>query len=278
MRKFFESIGNCFFKKGTKEKIFETDKMIYGQTQKELTKEVEEYYRVMKANVDKYLDKFYSFKGQREQIGDWFRGKFSNGDDKDKFKEKLLHDMLEATICPDYDLTQRIMNICTKANNDFNDKLLQILKNNKVGMKKGNYMFHIQSAIDIYKNLCIPENAFNPLKVAGTGIATGVVSSAIADGVFAGFLDNILPGAIAESIAGPIGIGFGIMVGIAINYAGLKIDELINREKYKNSLINYIDSEKDLYIEIILRYFHAHTEYSKSVYSGQTILSLPNAV
>lgn len=274
MLRFFDSIGDGFFQIGTKERIFELDREIYGQTEKDLIEEVQKYYNQMKSNVDKYLDRFYSFKGQKEQIVNWFYARFSGDVDKDETKMKLLYEMLDSMICPDYDLNQQLKDICSKANAKFNEEFIKILINNRVGMKKGKYAFQLQSAIDLYKDSCIPENSFDPIKVAGVSIATGIAHSIIADGVISSILDNIFPEFMVELLAGPIGIGFGIILGVLINYAGLKIDEIMNRAKHKDSLYRYIDSEKSLYLEIIDRFFHVHGEYAEHLRIGRKILPL----
>ena len=213
MLKFFDNIGDSFFRIGSRERIFELDREIYGQTERNLIEEVQKYYNQMKSNVDKYLDRFYSFKGQRDHIVNWFHARFYDDVDKDEIKMKLVYEMLDSVICPDYDLNQQLKNICSKANDRFNEEFLRILRNNHVGMKKGKYIFQLQSAIDLYKDSCIPESSFDPMKVAGVSIATGITSSIIADGMVSIILDNIFPEFVAESLAGSIGIGFGIILG-----------------------------------------------------------------
>ncbi len=275
MMKLFENIGYCFFRKGTREKIFEIDKMIYGRTEHELISEIEEYYSLMKGNIDRYLDKFYSLKSQKEQIGLWLKSKLDDCDKKGDLCTEAIHEMMDSSIFPDYDLNQRIAEICRRGNAEFNEKLLEILRSNRVGFKNGNYAYQIQSAADAYKNLCIPESAFNSVKAAGSGIAAGFVSAAVMDSMLAGLLDNILPEALAGFLAGPLGFGVGIMIGAAVNYVGVKIDELLNRAKYKDTLVKYIDDEKVLHIEIIHSYFRAHVEYAESIYLNNGILCIP---
>ena len=275
MMKLFENIGYCFFRKGTREKILEIDKMIYGRIEQELISEVEKYYSLMEGNIDRYLDKFYSLKGQKEQIGIWLKSKLGDCDNKGDLCTGAMHEMMDSSIFPDYDLNQRIAEICRRDNAEFNEKLLEILRSNRVGFKNGNYAYQLQSAADAYKNLCIPESAFNSVKVAGSGIAAGFVSVAVMDGVLAGLLDNILPEALVGFLAGPLSFGIGIMIGAVVNYAGVKIDELLNRAKYKDSLARYIDDEKALHIEIIHSYFRAHAEYAESIYLNNGILCIP---
>ena len=264
LKRLFEKIGSGYFRKGTRNSIFQSERTVYGKSESEMRKAVDEFYGEMFGNIDNYLDRFYSFSGLFEQAGRTLSSFFS-GSDIEEAKKKQTLERLKDTITPSFDLGARLNEICMDSNEEFKAEIEKILKINSVGRKGRNYELKIQSAITSYREIGIPESEINPLITIGVGAAGTVISSAFAEEVLSTALDNFLPTTISDALSGPLGLGFGILLGLGINYTGIKLDELINRKKYKESLVKYIEKERSLYLEELEKTFSLHEKRAKEI-------------
>ena len=264
LKRLFEKIGTGYFRKGTRNSIFQSERTVYGKSESEMRNAVDEFYNEMKGNIDNYLDRFYSFSGLFEQAGRTLSSFFS-GNDITEAKRKQTLEMLKDTITPSFDLGKRLNEICADSNEEFKAEIEEILKINSVGRKGRNYELKIQSAIKTYREIGIPESEINPLITIGVGAAGTILSSAFAEEGLSTALDNFLPSTISDALSGPLGLGFGILLGLGINYTGVKLDELINRKKYKESLVKYIEKERSLYLEELEKTFSLHEKRAKEI-------------
>ena len=196
---------------------------------------------------------------------------FFSGNDITEAKRKQTLEMLKDTITPSFDLGKRLKEICADSNEEFKAEIEEILKINSVGRKGRNYELKIQSAIKTYREIGIPESEINPLLTIGVGAAGTILSSAFAEEVLSTALDNFLPTTISDALSGPLGLGFGILLGLGINYTGIKLDELINRKKYKESLVKYIEKERSLYLEELEKTFSLHEKRAKEICLDSTV-------
>ena len=217
LKRLFEKIGSGYFRKGTRNSIFQSERTVYGKSESEMRKAVDEFYGEMFGNIDNYLDRFYSFSGLFEQAGRTLSSFFS-GSDIEEAKKKQTLEMLKDTITPSFDLGARLNEICMDSNEEFKAEIEKILKINSVGRKGRNYELKIQSAITSYREIGMPESEINPLITIGVGAAGTVISSAFAEEVLSTALDNFLPTTISDALSGPLGLGFGILLGLGINY------------------------------------------------------------
>ena len=231
LKRLFEKIGSGYFRKGTRNSIFQSERTVYGKSESEMRKAVDEF----------------------------------SGSDIEEAKKKQTLEMLKDTITPSFDLGARLNEICMDSNEEFKAEIEKILKINSVGRKGRNYELKIQSAITSYREIGMPESEINPLITIGVGAAGTVISSAFAEEVLSTALDNFLPTTISDALSGPLGLGFGILLGLGINYTGIKLDELINRKKYKESLVKYIEKERSLYLEELEKTFSLHEKRAKEI-------------
>lgn len=264
LKRIFEKIGSGYFKKGTRDSIFQSERTVYGKSESQMRDAVNDFYDEMVGNIDNYLDRFYSFSGLFEQAGRTLSSFFS-GNDVTEAKKKQTLEMLKDTITPSFDLAVRLNEICSSSNDEFKTEIEKILKINSVGRKGKNYELKIQSAISSYREIGMPDSEINPLLTIGVGAAGTILSSAFAEEVLSTALDSFLPTTISDALSGPLGLGFGILLGLGINYTGVKLDELINRKKYRQGLVKYIEKERSLYLEELEKTFSLHQKRAEEI-------------
>ena len=91
-------------------------------------------------------------------------------------------------------------------------------------------------------------------QIAATKAVTKAATTAASKG-FSKAISSALSGAIAGLAAGPAGTVIGTIIGVATTFGIdkllLEIDELTNREAYRQDILSCIEEEKQFYVNMV---------------------------
>ena len=262
-----DEIDGVLYKEGTR--ILIDDEKVYftAKTKAELEEIANEYFDEMTVNVDAYLDWYYSIGGQYSQLWNMIKGIV------DRNIEEAIGDLMEEKmaelIVPSHDIAERMETVIAENDELFRQAVGHILDENKI-IEKRNEEYIVASSVSLEDlvQANLPSTVFSPSINAaigvGAGTASGIIIGRIASRSIrsaAGKLAvkaaskpilNKLGGAkiggAIGTIAGPLGTAVGILGGFiageVVSWATIKLDESLNREEYRISIVEDIEIER----------------------------------
>lgn len=264
-----EVINGVMYKAGTLNSIKIAKDKAYGAAKEEVIKSVNETYDAMMANTDNYLDWYYSLSAEYTRLLKLITGSIEEYM-KDTLQEKLTEN-IEFNI--DFDA---VTANAEKLKDDIND----ILDINKITDKNALYDITADIKADnIYELAQIePMMDFKKRLAASTGgaIAAGAIAGTIAAKAAAktGFKTaakaaakaaagkavsaaaGAAAGAVSSVVTSPLGgAAIGTATGLAIDKSLLKLEEAVNRNKYKQEITDSIEESRKNMIDIIEKSF-----------------------
>ena len=232
-----------------------------AQAKNDLVPLINSAYDQRVSNVDSYLDWYYSLTADYERLAQTFTGTIEEGM-KDKLAEKL-EENVDTT-----KLTNALESMSEQAQaieDEFNESLQQYKLDN-VDTWLITQQTIDESALDVAKE---PSQKLLDFKerfvisgasgAAGGLIAGKIVSRSLEKGVLGKMTTRLVnalsvrgltsaaggvAGSAALGVGTVIGIAAGTVIGFATDYAILKADEAINRETYKQELVEVIEQER----------------------------------
>ena len=275
-----ERIGEFFYLEGTSQKVEEL-KIALLAAQKEhqttLISKAEEAFNTMESNVDGYLDWYYSLNGEYSRIGKMLIGELDelmqtklkehleindpfqpftallntteeNGEVKQKIQALLNHSRVELPldqfVVIEHANMDEVLNIPTKFNID---ALKQRLGTSAViGSLTAIVAGKITAKIASKSILGIGAKAAAKMAASKAGSVLGGAAAGAAVGAAAGSIVPVLGTAAGAAIGGIVA---GISTGIMLDKGMIKLEELLEREKFKNELVTEIRVERDNFMK-----------------------------
>ena len=269
-----EEIDNRLYKVGTHRDINEAKLEAFREQSASVTeirRQAALAFDAMRANVDVYLDKYYSLSAEYLRIVGALTGTIEEHIIKD-LTETLMRgkaiDVLDSTIQAQLARQPRVLQ-------DYNNRVSEILRENRIESPEGEVVIVESSSLDPLKSP--PENATlvtlnQRMGAAGIGaiggfIAAKVVSKVAAKGAiklaakgmakaattkFAGGAAGAAVGAgigsvvpVAGTLMGSV-IGFtvGMVMGVSIDATLLKLEEYYSRDQFKSQILEAIDEQE----------------------------------
>lgn len=281
-----EQVGNEVCRIGTSAKYALLGTEFTAETKVELEIAVNKYFEEMESNVDDYLDWYYSLGREYSELFLFLMGTVEN-----QIEEKtaeFLNKNMEEKLSPDYDLEENLENIYNKNYEKFQKAKELLFKENRIENPNGLFQVQIKTTLpDIIQKAEKPEAFISGAQkfivsaaggtvagvattyitkkvltklstkmtqIAATKAVTKAATSAASKG-FSKAISSALSGAIAGLAAGPAGTVIGTIIGVATTFGIdkllLEIDELTNREAYRQDILSCIEEEKQFYINLV---------------------------
>lgn len=270
-----ERIDDTLVKPGTIEQINQAGAAIFADARIEAEAQVNAYFDSMVSRTDSYLDWYYSMSGQWAQMFNMGLDAIS-GDFEEQFGAYIGEKMAEY-MDPSIDFEGNVKAIYDSAKNEFISTARRIIDENRISVdSQGNVKIsYIMSFNDVVEQ-AMPENIKNnPVRTAAAsaagGVAGGYLAKKLAKKVVAKTATRtatkVATGTLSKFLGvlgGPIGM---VTIGLGIDYLGTAIDEALNREDYKASIIEIINAERGEYLNLIEGYFDA-AEFTSSQIAG----------
>ena len=241
-----ERIGGHRFRKGTKKSIYKARVTIVTSSRRKMLNAIEEFYAKESAGVDSYLRWFYSFRGSNAQLIAQVKCALGFGDNT-SFAD-YLNNKFKDTVSPDSDLKIKLDNIESEMNEAFIATAREILEHNLISIGKKDVALKIESALDYYKKVCIPETSVDPICVAGVSMISGGIGSVIVSAA----LPEIIPDVVADIVSG---ICIGIPVTLIARGILIAVDRKRNKKQYKEAILENLRAEKAAYIDAVNKSF-----------------------
>lgn len=260
-----EIIDGAVYRLGTIREIEIAKASIYGESRIELEKAVNKTYDEMEANVDKYLDWYYSLGGEYSRIYKLLTGSV----------EEYMQEKLRKAIAPSEGLNQAFA-VFNENTEKAKAEIEKILQQNRLDLKDGQYKVAINTNIeDVYKKNEI-KNIINLkerlILSVGASFAAGAIASKVAGRIAsktafktaskaaakmaaqkgAGAALSTVTGAFTSVFTSPVGgAAIGIATGVALDKGMLKLEEAINRDQYKSEIISSLEESRRQTLKII---------------------------
>lgn len=260
-----EIIDGAVYKLGTLREIEITKASIYGESRMELEKAVNKTYDEMEANVDKYLDWYYSLGAEYSRIYRLLTGSV----------EEYMQEKLRKAIAPSEGLNQAFA-VFKENTEKAKAEVEKILQQNRLNLKDGQYKVVINTNLeDVYKKneikniISLKERLFFS---TGVSLAAGAIASKMAGKIAsktafktaskaavkmaakkgAGAALSTVTGAFTSVFTSPIGgAAIGIATGVALDKGMLKLEEAINRDNYKSEIISALEESRRETLKVI---------------------------
>ena len=235
----------------------------------DLIKNVNKMYDDMLLNTDKYLDWYYSLSAEYGRLLKLITGSIEEYM-ADKLKENLMDN-----ISSNIDFGSAEKNI-----DNLQKNIDKILSENKITEKDALYSINTNINVDdIYSLVEIkPLLDFKERMIASTGggLAAGAIVGTIAGKVAAktGFKTaakaeakaaagkaasaaaGVAAGVVSSIFTSPIGgAAIGTATGVAIDKGLLKLEEMVNRDEYKNEITQSIEENRKQMLDMINKAF-----------------------
>ena len=281
-----EQVGNEVCRIGTSAKYALLGTDFTAETKVELEIAVNKYFEEMESNVDDYLDWYYSLGREYSELFLFLMGTVEN-----QIEEKtteFLNKNMEEKLSPDYNLEDKLEYVYNKNYEKFQKAKELLFKENRIENPNGLFQVQIKTTLpDIIQKAEKPEAFISGAQkfivsaaggtvagvattyvtkkvltklstkmtqIAATKAVTKAATSAASKG-FSKAISSALSGAIAGLAAGPAGTVIGTIIGVATTFGIdkllLEIDELTNREAYRQDILSCIEEEKQFYINLV---------------------------
>ena len=240
---------------GAIERAHEASLELAAERQEVLTPLINEVFDARLANVDAFLDWYYSLPADYERLAQWFTGTVEDG-----MREQLEQRINEGV--DDSALSEK-MDYYLGKSGELRDNLLAELEQYQVdNVPRWLMVEHEAEGADFLDDVLAPSQSFlsagERLGIsAGAGIAAGLiakkvvermVSKAFFQKIVASLLEKLaLRGLLAAGgtvLAPGVGTVVGIGAGVATDALLLKADEALNREEYREEIVSAIEESR----------------------------------
>lgn len=266
---YIEEIDGVFCEVGTIDELIAAGNSIYSDAENNIIRIVNAYYDHMIGGVDTYLDGYYSMFGQWKQLWNMVSGLIRFGNLTEGISEYMSAE-LEKAIAPDYDLQGVIDDILLEASEEFKTTYNQIIEKNRILDTEGfEKITTMTVSFDDVLEVCTPDFN-NHMKTFAVGTASGVVTNMIAKKIVKnvmaksvskqaakGLTSKILAKA-AGFLTGPVG---GIIIGLGTDFILVEADEALNRENYRNAIIESIENARQEQLAAVADVFDGVKNY-----------------
>jgi hypothetical protein len=287
-----EEISGEYYQPGTSRKIAQIKLQTISQIRKDaverLEKSIDVAFDKMEANVDNFLDWYYSLPAEFVRTVKLVTGKLES------YLEKELCERLTVNN-PFSGVNQEIDKILAnyeEVKNELDSKIREILEKNRVQVSPGEEVEVVKRvSLDDVFTLEFPEEVINFKERLAGGSVSGAVSGVIIGRIVAkkltaklvskgilksaaksllkvaekkavgkligSFLGVVVGGTTAGPVGAIVGAAAGFAVGLVVDKVFLEVEEALDRDKFKQEIISQLEELREEYKEMVRKSFGA---------------------
>lgn len=193
------------------------------------------------ANVDSYLDWYYSLWADYSRIGQWITGNAEEAA-KSEFESKIEAGIDDSAINDEYQTyLDEFAELKTQLTNQLSTAEIADMPSWLVTETQPISLEVLLSTVEPSQKLT--SDGVRLGASAAGGVAAGVLAKIAAKGIFSKLGTKL--GTAIGGLGGPIGLAVGVVAGTTIDLALLKADEMANRDAYRQELIDAINESRE---------------------------------